>query len=295
MLLILRAGEQPLSHSHAGEKSLASILDAIFAKRVSVHIYGLAAIALGVLGLVWGDFASVWQPVPKELPGRTALAYAVAAAFLLAGLAMQWRRTSAGGALALGALYGLGLMVLHLPRVIARPAVFVTWSGLAEQLGLVAGAFVAYAYCARLEPWVALRFTKIGRLTFGVCLIVFGMAHLFYLSATADLVPGWLPPGKIFWAYATAAGHFAAGIAILSGVLARAGAMWLAAMFVVFGILVHGPTIFLDPHTHMNWAANAINFALLGSAWVLAASIPAGSHHRADYPSADPQRSARDG
>jgi uncharacterized membrane protein YphA (DoxX/SURF4 family) len=271
--LILRADEQAKADSHAWETRLPPILEAIFAKRVSIHIFGLAAIAMGLLGLAWADFASVWQPVPKELPGRSALAYVAAAAFLLAGLAMQWRRTSARGALALGALYGLGVILLHVPRVIARPAVFVTWSGVAEQLALVAGAMVAFAYCARLEPSVALRFTEIGRLTFGACLIVFGIAHLFYLGATADLVPGWLPPGKIFWAYATAAGHFAAGVAILSGVLARTAAMLLTAMFVVFGILVHAPTIFLDPHTHINWAPNAINFALIGSAWMIAASM----------------------
>jgi len=49
--------------------------------------------------------------------------------------------------------------------------------------------------------------------------------------------------------------------------------MWLTAMFVVFGILVHAPTIFTAPHTHFNWAANAINFALIGSAWVIAAAM----------------------
>jgi uncharacterized membrane protein YphA (DoxX/SURF4 family) len=103
---------------------------------------------------------------------------------------------------------------------------------------------------------------------------VFGLAHLFYPAYTAKLVPAWLPPGQIFWAYTTAAGHFAAGIAILSGVYARMAAMLLTAMFVVFGILVHAPTIFIDPHTHVNWAENAINFALIGSAWVIAASVP---------------------
>jgi hypothetical protein len=50
--------------------------------------------------------------------------------------------------------------------------------------------------------------------------------------------------------------------------------MLLTAMFVAFGILVHAPTIFIDPHTHINWAENAINFALIGSAWVIAASVP---------------------
>jgi len=52
--------------------------------------------------------------------------------------------------------------------------------------------------------------------------------------------------------------------------------MLLTAMFVVFGIVVHAPTLFSDPHTHFNWAANAINFALIGSAWVIAASIAVG-------------------
>lgn len=106
---------------------------------------------------------------------------------------------------------------------------------------------------------------------FGACLMVFALAHLIYLAPTAELVPKWLPPGATFWAYATAAGHFAAGIAILCGVLARTAARLLTAMFVVFGILVQAPTIFIDPHTHFNWAANAINFALIGSAWVIAA------------------------
>jgi uncharacterized membrane protein YphA (DoxX/SURF4 family) len=248
----------------------ALILDAIFARPVSVRIFGLAAVALGLVGLVWGDFAAVWQPVAKDLPGRTALAYAVAIAFLTAGLAMQWRRSAGLGALGLTALYSLGVILLHLPRVIAHPSVFVTWSGVAEQLALVAGGLAAYACCAQFDPPKLQRLLKIGRLIFGVCLIVFALAHLFYLAPTAELVPKWLPPGQTFWAYATAAGHFAAGIAILSGVLVRTAAMLLTAMFVVFGILVHAPTIFIDPHTHFNWAANAINFALIGSAWVIA-------------------------
>ena len=254
----------------------ASILDVMFARRVSVRIYGLAAVALGLVGLVWGDFAAVWQPVPKGLPGRTALAYAVAAALSMTGLAIQWRPSAGLGALALTALYALGVIFLHVPRVIAHPSVFVSWSGAAEQLAIVAGGLVAYAYCTQLEAVNPERLSKIGRLLFGACLIVFGLAHLFYLAPTAELVPKWLPPGQTFWAYATAAGHFAAGIAVLSGILARTAAMLLTAMFVVFGILVHAPTLFIDPHNHFNWAANAINFALIGSAWVIAASIADG-------------------
>lgn len=255
---------------------MASILDGIFARRVSVRIYGLAAVVLGLVGLVWGDFAVVWQPVPDGVPARTALAYAVAVAPWLAGLAIQWQRAAGRGALVLTVLYSLAVILLDVPRVIAHPSVFVNWYGVAEPLALVAGGLVAYANCGQLEPAAAARLSKIGRVTFGVCLIVFGLAHFFYLAYTAKLVPAWLPPGQTFWVYATAAGHFAAGIAILSGIYARTAAMLLTAMFVVFGILVHAPTIFIDPHAHINWAENAINFALIGSAWVIAASVPVG-------------------
>jgi uncharacterized membrane protein YphA (DoxX/SURF4 family) len=258
---------------------LAHTLDLIFARRLAARVYGLAAIAIGLVGLVWGDFLAVWQPVSKDFPGRTALAYAVALALLLAGSAVQWQRTAALGALILTALYSLGVILLHVPRVIAHPLIFVTWSGSAEQLALVAGGLVAYASCAQISQPLGERLAKIGRLLFGVCLVVFCWAHIAYPKETAAAVPAWLPPGQYFWAYATAAAHLAAGIAILSGLAARAAAMLLTAMFIVFGILVLAPTIFIDPHAHFNWAANAMNFALVGSAWVIAASLAPASQN----------------
>lgn len=257
---------------------MTGILDKIFARPVAQRLYGLAAVAFGLVGLISGDFAEVWQPVAKSVPGRTALAYAVAAVLLLAGLAIQWRRSAPAGALTLTILYSLGVILLHVPQVLAHPSVFVTWSGTAEQLALVAGGLVSYAFCGGRPAANTDRLFRIGRLLFGVCLVLFGAAHLFYPKPTADLVPDWLPPGQTFWAYATAAGHFAAGAAILSGIAARPAARLLTAMFVVFGVLVHAPTLLSDPHTHFNWAANAMNFALIASAWVIAASIEHRGH-----------------
>lgn len=256
-------------------------MNSIFAPQVAVRIYGLAAIAFGLVGLCWGDFAAVWQPVPPTLPGRTALAYLVAALLLLGGLGLQWQKSAARAALVLTILYSLGVILLHVPMLIAHPKVFVTWSGTAEQLALVAGGLVAYAlWCGdgrrddgRRDD--ARRIILGGRVLFGVCLIFFALAHLFYLKATADFVPAWLPPNQVFWAYATAAGHFLAGVAILCGIAARIAARLLTAMFVVFGVLVHAPNLFSNLHDHFNWAANAMNFALIASAWVIAASFEA--------------------
>ena len=65
------------------------------------RVYGLGVMALGMLCLAWGDFV-LGQPVPKAFPDRTVLAYAAGAFMLVAGAAVEWRRTTAWGAAAVG-------------------------------------------------------------------------------------------------------------------------------------------------------------------------------------------------
>jgi uncharacterized membrane protein YphA (DoxX/SURF4 family) len=238
---------------------VASIWDVIFARRVSVHVYGLGAIVLGLTGLVWGS--------------HSALGYVVVVVSLLAGLAMQWQRSAFLGALAFFGTYCLAIIFFHVPRGFAHPSVYVAWYGVFENLALVAAALIICTFYAKLEPATAKRLAEISRIVFGICPIYFGLSHHLYLANTISMVPAWLPPGQTFWAYATGAGHIAAGIAIIFGVYARPAAMSLTAMYSVFAILVHAPRIIMDSHTYMSWAENAINFALIGSAWVIAASI----------------------
>lgn len=235
------------------------------------RIYGLAAIAFGVLGLASGDFASVWQPFPDAIPGRVGFAYAIAALFLAAGIGMQLRRTIAPAALVLAAL-GLLFAFGWGQRVAAMPLVLGTWLGVCEQLALVIAGLVVYARLAS-AGWAGGVLLG-GRVAFGLCLLVFGAAHLVYVPETAAMVPAWLPPGTRFWAIATGVAHIAAGLALVSGVRALLAARLACAMFVGFGLLVWLPKLFGAPD-HMAWAGNAINLALVGAAWVMADMIAA--------------------
>src|SRR5471032_677154 len=144
---------------------------------LGARVFGLAAIALGLVGLAWGDFASVWQPVPAGVPGRMELAYAIGGALVIAGAAVNWRRTAAWGSGALTVLYALGVVLLHGPRVAMHFANFGAWDGLAEQLALAAGALVAFASCAGIDVARAASLARLGRIAFAACLLSFGAAH----------------------------------------------------------------------------------------------------------------------
>ena len=246
----------------------------MFAKiGIGARVYGLGVMTLGVLGLAWGDFV-LGQPVPKDFPERTALAYAAAVFMLVASAAVEWRRTAAGGAAALTAYYGLIVVILMNGRVmLAHYAEFGTYNGVAEQLAIMAGGLIVYAASANIDAVLSARFTRVGQVAFGVCAVLFGGAHFFYMNLTAPLVPKWLPPSQEFWAYATGVGQIAAGAAILSGVQARLAAILLTAMYASFTPLVHVPMLLADPSSHMNLTENAINLALIGVAWVVADSL----------------------
>jgi len=237
------------------------------------RVYGLGVMALAMVCLAWGNFDS-GQPVPKGFPDRTALAYAAGAFMLVAGAAVEWRRTAAWGAAALSAYYALIVVILmNGPLVLAQYTEFDSYSGAAEQLAIAAGGLIVYAANARIDAALAARLTRVGQLAFGVCALLFGGAHFFYMQMTVPLVPKWLPPSQAFWAYATGVGHIAAGVAILTGVQARLAAILLTAMYASFTPLVHVPTLLANPSSHFNWSENALNIALTGVAWVVADSL----------------------
>lgn len=237
------------------------------------RVYGLGVMAIAVLCLLWGTF-DPGQPVPKAIPDRTALAYAVAVFMLVAGAAIEWRRTMAWGAAALTAYYALLVVLLMNGRlVLVHYAEFGTYSDAAEQLAIAAGGLIIYATSAKIDATLSARLTRLGQQAFGVCALLFGGAHFAYLNLTAPLVPQWLPPTQAFWAYATGVGQLAAGVAILMGRQARLAVISLTAMYVSFALLVWAPRLLASPTSYWIKSENALNLALIGAAWVVAESL----------------------
>jgi uncharacterized membrane protein len=232
---------------------------------------GIAAILLGVTGLVWGDFATNWQRVQAGVPFREALAYVVAACELLSGLAIFWRRTAQAGAFFLTILYAV-FALLWIVQIFCAPTVYDNWGNFFEELSLVIGGAVACTLLAPPDsPW-ARRTALVSRL-YGICVISFGAEHFIYFAAASGWVPAWLPPGQKFWTAATGTLFLMAATAIFSGVMAALATRLLTIMIIGFEILVWVPKLAAAPHDHFIWAGNVICIAMAAAAWVVSDAI----------------------
>jgi len=225
-------------------------------------------IGLGVVGLVFGDFAQVWHSVPAWVPGRRALALASAVLMLACGIGLLSKRTQAPASRALLYFWALAVVLVEVPVVVKHPLNEVAWQGLAHLTVLLTGAWMLFTTVERA--------VRIARLLFGLALIPIGLAHFVYLELTAPLVPAWLPY-HVFWAYFTGAAQLAAAVAVLLGIYARLAAALQAVLLATFTFLVWPPLMLAAPTKAGLWSEFTISWAMTAAAWVVAASITGGN------------------
>ena len=240
----------------------------------ALTLFAVGMIGLGVLALIYGDFALVWQPVAPWVPGRTALAYGSGVLMLLGGAGLLWRDTAVWSARVLFPYLVLWAL-LKVPALVVAPRMEAVWLGFGELVVLMAGGWVLFVR----RTGTGESSIRIARILFAVWLIPIGLSHIVYVKETVDLVPAWLP-FRTGWAYLTGAGHIAAGLGVLFSVFPRVAAAAEAAMISVFTLLVWGPAIAAAPKTRLPWTAFFISWAIAAAAWVMAQNIEWGTHGR---------------
>lgn len=232
---------------------------------VGRYLYGLAAVGFGICALVWHDvstfqqFKSLGYPPQHEI-----LAYIVAIVEIVGGAAILWPRTACTGAIALGTLYAI-FAAMDVMFIIQQPLVYNGYGNFFEQFSFVAGALLIYAHSCP-NP----RLAQFGCYSFGICVISFALEQAFYIAPTASLVPAWIPPNQMFWAWATTIALALGAIAILTGFISRLASQLTTAMLLGFGLLVWLPAIVTAPHNFTNWSEGIETLGIAATAWLAA-------------------------
>jgi len=228
-------------------------------------------VLFGVIALLWHDSDS-WQTLRHiwSLPSGAVLGGCLMILQIAGGIGIQFPRTIRVASIVLGIVY-FCFALACISAILAAPATYAPYSSFFEQVASVCGAMALYAatgeHCAR-----AVALGRLARLGLGLCAVSFALSQWVYLSATASLVPHWIPPGQRFWAILTTIAFALAAIALLFNRRARLAARLLTLMLLLFGALVWIPCLIAHPRAHLNWSECALTFLITGAAWIVADS-----------------------
>ncbi len=237
-------------------------------------VFAAAFVALGILGLVDNKYAAVWDGIPKGMPGHGALLYFCAIVALICGLGLLWPRTKTLAARGLLVYLVVWTLLFKVRFIILHPLVEVAYQTTGENAVIVAGAWVLYAWFAADwdRRWLGFatggRGVRIARVLYGLAMIAFGLSHFAYLNLTAPLIPVWIP-WHVFWAYFTGTAYLVAGVAVISGVLARLAALLSALQMASFLLLVWLPVFLAGRMNTFHWGEVVVNCMLVAGAWVV--------------------------
>ncbi|MBS0297226.1 MAG: DoxX family membrane protein [Proteobacteria bacterium] len=230
-------------------------------------LMALAALGLGVVTLVWSDFALQWQLVPKTLGFKTELAWASGAFLLLVGAGLPARRTARVAAVSLG-VYWLGWSLLKLPVALTHIDNVGAWLGFCESFTIAIGGWALFSARGQGSTSGGASLT-VARLLLGACLVEFGLSHFVYLKITAGLMPGWMPL-KTPLAMLAGAGHIAAGLGLIANLAPRLAATAEAMMMLAITLLVPAAGLVADPASRAQWTALFVSLPLAGAVWAMA-------------------------
>jgi uncharacterized membrane protein len=242
--------------------------------------FSVGLIGLGILALMFGDFALVWQPVPAWVPARAAIAYASGVLMVLLGAGLCFRPTRAWSVRILFP-YLILWALLKVPDVFTAPGSEGNWLGLGELTLLLSGGWTLFACLSDLPADSTFAFLagarglRVARMLFAVSIIPIGLSHIVYLDATAGYVPSWLPFRK-GWAVLTGAGQIASGLGILFNVLPRIAAWAEAGQITIYTLLVWVPEV-LSQHSRLNVTAFFVSWIFGAAAWAVAQNVPEGN------------------
>jgi uncharacterized membrane protein len=204
----------------------------------------------------------------------------VGAALLSAALSIVVNRFVGLSAMLLGIMIFCFVVLIHIPRLAAKPDDRIALAVVLRDLAFSAGA-LALASSQANQSWqaVAQRIIPIARCIIACGMLFFGVEHFLHPDFVPVVplglaMPGWVPLHS-FVSYAVGTALLAAGLAMLANWHARLAAFTLGSVVFAVVLLIYLPILVSNPSdiaVAMNYFADTLMVG--GDLWVLAYAIP---------------------
>ncbi|MGH7584057.1 MAG: DoxX family membrane protein [Gemmatimonadales bacterium] len=224
-------------------------------------------IALGIVTLRAGSYVLRRQSVPAPFAGESWPAYLSALIALAGGIGLVVRRSALAASGVVLAYAVFWLVVLKLPPIITHAGTEGYWESAAEVAVIAAGAWQIFRSMRSRDVAAGNWHDRLPALLCGIALIPIGLSHFVYLKDSIGFVPAWLPARRI-WAIVAGAGHLAAGVALITGIVPRLAARLEAVMLTLFALLVWLPGV-IATNGGGAWTEMVITALVAAGAWAV--------------------------
>ena len=237
------------------------------------YCFAVAVIASGVQQLVTGHFVRLVPPLPSWISWPSLWAYLVGAALIVAGLLILSGKMPRLATTVLGAMFVATFVFQRVPEILSNPSAGFVWTNPCKVLTLLGGAIILAATLPDENPrgfvWTR-KLLPMGSIFLGLFLVLCGVQHFVYADFVVTLVPGWIPPGRLFWAYFAGVALIGGGVGVLVPATVRWAGTLSGLMILLWVPLLHIPKALANPRDPGETSAIFEALALSGVAFLVA-------------------------
>jgi uncharacterized membrane protein len=239
------------------------------------------AVPLAVFGAE--HFASakdIMHLVPSWIPGPLFWTYFVGVALICGAISTALKQKAGLSAPLLALMLFLFVVLISVPRVVAKPGDRIAWAVLFRDLAFSGGALAFAGIQARDWSSTAQKIAiRTGQIFIAITTIFFGVMQLRHPDSVpgvplALITPAWIP-GHIFWTYLGGVIFLVAGVCLLVNWKTRLAATGLGAMVILLVLFVYLPlwgAHLSDIGNGLNYFVDTLMFS--GAALLLAQAMP---------------------
>jgi hypothetical protein len=249
---------------------------------VGRYIFAISLGAFGVQYFIYARSAPDLNNIPPYTVARPLAGYVMGAGLVIASMSLAFGKKASQSARLLGVVFFLVFLIFYLPKILTF-LLQRSWGQALDTRGfetlamaatalVLAAAFPAKGDHFLRRPFDVATTAQGGGFLFAISLATFGIFHVRYPSVVASLIPAWIP-GRLFFAYFTGAGFLAAALSIASGKVTRLAGCLLAAMFLVWVVVLHSPRVAHALHNGDEWSSLLVALCMSGSGFIFAGAF----------------------